>query len=51
VVVLFGLAAIAAAMALGIYGLVHRGLELVVGMTMLALVALGLTLLVYGVLP
>jgi hypothetical protein len=46
-----GIAAIVAAMALGIYGLIHRGLELVVGMAMLALLAVGLTLLIYGVLP
>jgi hypothetical protein len=46
---MIGLLLIAAAMGLGIYGLVHRGLELLIGIAMLVLVFLGFWALLTGI--
>lgn len=46
--VAFGFLSLAGSMGLGIYGLAHRGFELVVGVAMVALVVLGLWAILHG---
>jgi len=48
-VLALGLAAIAVAMGLGVYGMVKPGLELIIGMTMLVLVVVGFIGIYVGV--
>ena len=47
--VAFGFLALTGSMALGVYGLVHRGLELVVGGVMVLLVIVGFWAVLHGI--